>query len=230
MQAVDSAFKEGVGSDYSVIATWGTDGKNYNLVDLWRDRVEYPSLRRAVQDEYARWRPDAVLVEDASSGQSVIQELRRETNLPIVAVPAKGSKQNRADAVAPLFEAGKMWLPEYASWVADFIEEHVSFPRGVHDDQVDTTSMALARLRGATGGSNIPSAATGTLQGSGFGNTDAVVEGILQCIAALRDEQQQGNAAAQQEGEPELTQAQLEHAAGLARMLGRLQVLNGPRW
>ncbi len=229
VQAVESAFKEGVGSDYSVIAPWGTDGRSYYLVDLWRDRVQYPELRRAVQDQYARWRPDAMLVEDKASGRSVIQELRRETNLPIVAVPTKGSKQNRADTVATLFEAGKVWLPEYASWVAEWIEEHVAFPRATHDDQVDTTSMGLARLRGATGSNLWPMSTAGEIQGTRPNDADAVLNGILRQIEK-QVEQEQGGAAGQQGGEPELTQAQLEHAAGLARMLGRLGGWDGPRW
>ena len=89
--------------------------------------------------------------------------------------------------------------------------------------------MALARLRDR--GGEVPMAVAGTPQGTGFGTTDTVVEGILQRIAQLRDEQQrQGEVAAQQGGEPELTQAQLDHAAGLARMLGNLERWGGPRW
>lgn len=147
VMAVDSAFKTGVGSDFSVIATWGATAADYYALNVWRDRVEFPDLVRAILDQYARYRPDVVLVEDAASGQSAIQTLRRETNLPIVAVKPQGSKQSRADSVSPLFEAGKVHLPESADWLADFIEEHVSFPFAAHDDMVDTTSMALARLK-----------------------------------------------------------------------------------
>ncbi len=146
IQAVDTAFKTGVASDYSVIATWGTDGRNYYLLHVWRDRVQYPDLKRALLDQYHAFRPDLVLIEDAASGQSVIQDLRAQTHLPIIAIPARGSKQSRADAVSPLFEAGRVYLPEQAPWLGDWIEEHVSFPRGAHDDCVDTTAIALQRL------------------------------------------------------------------------------------
>lgn len=150
IQAVDSAFKTGVANDYSVIATWGTDGVDFYLIDLWRDRVEFPELKRAIRDQHAKHRPSAVLLEDAASGQSAIQELRRETSLPIVPVKAVGSKESRAEAVSPLAEAGKVLLPEYAAWVDAWIEEQVTFPTGRFDDQVDTTSMALLRLTEST--------------------------------------------------------------------------------
>lgn len=154
VQSVDSAFKEGVANDYSVIATWGTDGINYYLLDLWRNRVAFPDLVQGVKDQYAQWNGwsggpgiAAVLIEDKASGQSAIQTLRRETNLPIIGVPAEGSKESRADNVSPLFQAGKAYLPADAPWVSVFVDEHVNFPRAAHDDTVDTTGYALLYLR-----------------------------------------------------------------------------------
>jgi Terminase RNaseH-like domain len=43
-----------------------------------RRRLEYPELKRAVADAYARWRPDVVLIEDKASGTQLIQELVAE--------------------------------------------------------------------------------------------------------------------------------------------------------
>lgn len=147
IQTVDSAFKEGTASDYSVIATWGTDGRDYYVINIWRKRVAFPELVAAIRDQAALFHPSAIIVEDRASGQSAIQVLKRETNLPIIAVQPNGSKENRADAASPVFEAGKVLLPENAPWVAEWIEEHVNFPRASHDDQVDTSSYAIARLR-----------------------------------------------------------------------------------
>jgi predicted phage terminase large subunit-like protein len=148
VQAVDSAFKTGVGNDWSVIATWMADSAWLYLADVWRGRVEYPQLLRAVEGAAAEWQPDAVLIEDMAAGQSAVQSLRQTSRLPIVAVKAEGSKVSRAEAVSPLFEAGKVLLPTAGpGWLGPWIEEHANFPRGRHDDQVDTTSLALARLR-----------------------------------------------------------------------------------
>lgn len=148
IQSVDTAFKAGVGSDYSAIATWGTDGKNYYLIDCWRGRVEYPELKLAIYSQFRsqRHRPSAILIEDQASGQSVVQDLRRNTNLPVIPVRPGGSKESRADSIAPLFESGRVYLPARAPWIGDWISEHLAFPNGMHDDMVDTTSLALARL------------------------------------------------------------------------------------
>lgn len=156
IQTVDTAFKTGVASDYSVIATWGTDGINYYLLDVWRARVEYPDLERAITTQAAKWNPNAVLIEDAASGQSALQALRRTTSLPLIAIKPQGSKEGRAAGVSPLAEAGKVFVPtpEHAPWLADWLDEHAAFPVGAHDDMVDTSSMALDYLRGF--GRNIP--------------------------------------------------------------------------
>lgn len=147
VQAVDTAFKTGIASDYSVIATWGCTANAFYLIDLWRAQVEYPELKRAIADQYAKHHPAAIYIEDAASGQSVIQELQRETRLPVLAIRPQGSKEARAAAVTPLAEAGKVFVPSDAPWVADFIDEHVAFPRGAHDDMVDTTSIALEQVQ-----------------------------------------------------------------------------------
>lgn len=145
IQTMDCAAKTGIANDYSVIATWGFDGARYYLIDIWRDKVEFPDLLQIAQQAFAYYGASAVLVEDASAGTQLIQQFRQSA-IPIIAVPAVGSKVSRAEAVTPLFESGRVVLPKSAPWIDEWIEEHVDFPRGKHDDQVDTTTMALARL------------------------------------------------------------------------------------
>lgn len=146
VQSVDAAFKTGVGNDFSVVATWGTDSRDYYLLDLWRGRVEFPDLKRAISDQFYKWNPSGVYVEDAAAGQSVIQEMQRETMIPIIAKPVWGNDIQRATAVGGMFHAGKVKLPTYAPWLAEWIEEHVSFPNAPHDDQVTTTYYAMEEL------------------------------------------------------------------------------------
>lgn len=148
-QSVDSAWKEGVHNDFSVIATWGVTDTDFLLLDVWRERVEYPKLKAAIADAAAKWHPAAIWIEDRASGTAAIQELRHSTRLPILAYdPGGTSKVARAQLVTPLAEAGHVKLPDSgAEWLADWIEEHVRFPKAAHDDQVDTSSMALAMLR-----------------------------------------------------------------------------------
>lgn len=150
---LDGAWKEGIGTDRSAIGLWATDGIDYFLVDAWANQCEYPDLKLKFRDYWNRWKDLTKTfwpcVEDAASGIPIIQELRRTTSIPIVGVTVDKSKYTRAEAVTPLFEAGKCYLPEDAPWLDEWIEEHVAFP-GKHDDLVDTTSGALAKLANAS--------------------------------------------------------------------------------
>jgi len=93
------------------------------------------------------WKPAQILVEDQASGQSLIQELKYQAALPIIAVMVDRDKLARAEAVTPIIEAGKVFLPESAPWLNDYIDELAAFPTGVHDDAVDSTTQALNYLR-----------------------------------------------------------------------------------
>jgi len=46
-----------------------------------------------------------------------------------------------------MIEAGKVFLPEFAPWLYDYIEELSAFPNATHDDQVDSTTQALSFMR-----------------------------------------------------------------------------------
>ena len=78
----------------------------------------------------------------------MIQSLKAETRLPILPVKPQGDKVSRAHAVSPLVESGRVYLPEKAGWLDDFILEATSFPSAPHDDQVDAMSQGLSYLRG----------------------------------------------------------------------------------
>lgn len=147
VQSWDTAFKEGAQNDFSVCTTWGVSESCYFLLNLWRDRAEFPALKRKMIDLAREWNPTEILVEDRASGQSLIQELNSSTLLPIIAVKPDADKQSRAQAITPMIEAGKIFLPENERWVQDFLDEMSSFPNGTHDDIVDSTSQAINHLR-----------------------------------------------------------------------------------
>jgi len=94
-----------------------------------------------------QWNPQVILIEDRASGQSLIQELKSSTRFAIRPVKPDGDKQSRAHAISPAIEAGKVFLPEGAPWLPDFLEEMANFPNGLHDDIVDSVSQALNHLR-----------------------------------------------------------------------------------
>lgn len=146
VQSWDTAYKAKESNDYSVGTTWGVADDGYYLLDRWRERAEFPDLKRAVQSQYIKWHPREIVVEDAASGQSLIQELKHGTRLPIVPFKVDRDKVARVNAVSPLVEAGKVYLPAGASWLGEWEEEMAAFPFGAHDDQVDSLSMALLRM------------------------------------------------------------------------------------
>lgn len=152
VQSWDTAFKKKEENDYSVCTTWGETESGYFLLDFWRERVEYPELRRQVLAQYEKSRPYEILIEDKASGQSLIQDLQRETKLPIKPIKVDTDKIARVNAVTPTIEAGNVYLPENAPWLADFINECSDFPSGEHDDVPDSLSQALNYLRSKQSG------------------------------------------------------------------------------
>lgn len=115
---------------------------------LFKKRIQYPQLKRQIQLEAAARPADFEVIEDSSAGASVIQDLQSDTSIPILPFIAEKDKVTRASKVSPLVEAGKVFLPESAPWVADFIENMANFPDVEHDDDVDVFVMALMQLSG----------------------------------------------------------------------------------
>jgi len=148
IQSWDTAFKTGAENDFSACTTWGVaDNGHYYLLWFWRGKVEFPELKRRMIWLAQEWNPVQILIEDKASGQSLIQELKYETALPIIPVKVDSDKRRRAEVVTGAIEAGKVLLPESAPWLNVFVDELAAFPNGVHDDAVDSTTQALNYLR-----------------------------------------------------------------------------------
>ncbi|MFX8790017.1 hypothetical protein ABTM65_19520, partial [Acinetobacter baumannii] len=73
----DTAFKTKASNDYSVRTIWAECERGYYLLDVWKQKVEFPELKRMVTSYAPEHAPHAILVEDKASGQSLIQELGR---------------------------------------------------------------------------------------------------------------------------------------------------------
>jgi predicted phage terminase large subunit-like protein len=146
LQSWDTASKGGPENDFSVCTTWVvTRGvRRWYLVEVWRKRVDYPELKAAVQILAAKHKAKCILVEDTGTGTSLVQELRRGKVSGIVAVKPERDKVSRMAVVSAKFESGQVFLPQRASWLADFERELFAFPGGKHDDQCDSVSQALS--------------------------------------------------------------------------------------
>lgn len=145
----DTAMKTEEQNDFTVGTYWAECEDGFYLIDMWRKKVKYPQLVKQIEILSDSSPASEILVEDKSSGQQVIQDLRQSTNLPIIGMnPGKDmlkSKQARVEFVSPLFEAGKVKFPKHKKWMNDLIDELINFPNATHDDIVDSISQYLSR-------------------------------------------------------------------------------------
>ena len=149
VQIWDTAHKEKQQHDRSACLTIGyaIRPRRYFLLDLYVARLSFPDLTRAADAQYDKWNPDRVIIEDKSSGISLIQQMRRDSKVPIRAVKAVDDKVTRAHTVTGIMEVGQVLIPRHASWLADFLQEVASFPTGAHDDIVDVLVHGLRYLK-----------------------------------------------------------------------------------
>jgi len=156
IQSWDTAFLKTQRSDYSACTTWGifyhpddegVSQPNLILLDSYKEKLEFPELKKAAYDKYWEWEPDQMVVEKKASGAPLIFELRA-MGIPVTEfTPSRGQdKIARVNAVTDLFASGVIWTPP-KRWAEELIEECAAFPSGDHDDLVDSTTQALLRFR-----------------------------------------------------------------------------------
>ncbi len=142
VQSWDTAMKGGPDNDWSVCTTWMFTKKlSWYLMDVWRQRVDYPTLKAKVLELAKIHRAHRVLIEDTGAGTSLSQELRGRIN--VIPIKPEGDKVSRMSVASARIEAGSVFLPQRAPWLADLESELFSFPGGRHDDQFDSISQAL---------------------------------------------------------------------------------------
>lgn len=143
LQSWDTASKVDDHNDFSVCTTWYQYENAYYLVDMYREKLEFPQLYGAVRQQYERHKPSIVVIEDKNSGVHLIQQLRQDTCIPVKPNIPKTDKATRAMAMTPQIEAGNVFIPSGARWLPDFKLEVIHFPKGKHDDQIDSVTQAL---------------------------------------------------------------------------------------
>jgi predicted phage terminase large subunit-like protein len=153
IQSWDTAFLKTQRSDYSACTTWGVffnedeNAHHIILLDAYKERLEFPDLKRRAYDFWIEWEPDSFIVEAKASGAPLIFELR-QMGIPVEDfTPSRGNdKVSRVNAVSDIFASGMVWAPP-TRWAEEVIEEFAAFPVGDHDDLVDSSTQALLRFR-----------------------------------------------------------------------------------
>ena len=114
-----------------------------------RARASY-GLVEWVMDSCARFGVQTLLIEAKASGISVAQEIKRLLKTADYSVqlinPGAQDKTARAYAVQAAFTGGQIYAPD-RDWADKVITECEQFPKGAHDDLVDSTTQAIKYLR-----------------------------------------------------------------------------------
>ena len=147
VQSWDTAQKANELNDPTVCTTWAIGDNVYYLVDVFVKKMLYPELKAACMGLHDKYKPDTVLIEDKSSGSSLIQDLQASTLIPVIPIMPVSDKVTRLSACTSMIFAGRVSLPERADWLFDFESEVAAFPNAPHDDQVDSFSQFLNWVR-----------------------------------------------------------------------------------
>jgi len=154
IQSWDTAGRTTQRSNYSVCTTWGvfykedSDRPQVIMLDCWRDKVEFPELKKKALDLYKHWAPDACIVERRSAGEALVAEMRRAGIFLTDYTPTRhdGDKVVRVNAITDIFASGVVHIMN-RDWTSTVLDEAGAFPMGANDDIVDTICMALVRFR-----------------------------------------------------------------------------------
>lgn len=145
--SVDATFKDNDTSDYVAIEVWGKLNGDYYLIDLIKRRMDFPETLRAIKYMVNKYpQKHSILVEDKANGSAIISMLKHEVG-SIIPITPKESKVARANAITGIVEGGNVYLPRYADFTSEFVEEFASFPNGVHDDLVDACTQFINHFK-----------------------------------------------------------------------------------
>lgn len=156
----DTAMKTGQHNDYSVFMVWGVYQHSIYLIDMVRGKWEAPELLRQIRDltnRYWLWenrlKMSALYIEDKASGVGLIQQMKRESKVPVIPLTPTKDKVSRVEEALPFLQAGRVFLPfnrEYGQNPV-IIGECEMFARDLshaHDDVCFVAGTKVATLFG----------------------------------------------------------------------------------
>ena len=147
IQTWDTASSTTKRAAYSVCLTIAvTRNRDYYVVDMFRDKVEFPKLIREFRDRYAAYPVARVYIENKQTGSSLIQTYRgKGYNIFPCEPRGQGDKEVRFEEITPVMEAGRFFIPVAAPWRKDFESEVMQFPFSPRADIPDALSQAIKK-------------------------------------------------------------------------------------
>lgn len=169
--SIDATFKDGMKNDFVAMSLWALWRGNIYMLDLIHKRMGFVNTLNEIRRLIKQYPDiDQLIIEDKANGPAIIDSLQYEENVPsVVGINPEGGKYSRAQAVSGLFAGHRVFLndnikPENFEWyktedgssiVSKIISQFTSFPFAQHDDIVDSTTQALARLKKILSGDEI---------------------------------------------------------------------------
>lgn len=147
VQSWDTAIKTSLNSDFSVCTSWGILDDRYYLLDIFRQKMEYPKLKIKLQSLADKIKPQIILIEDKASGQQLIQDLKLSSKYNIIPQKPISDKITRFAAITTFFYQKKVFIPERSNQNLVFIDEITSFPASQNDDIVDSVSQFFSYVK-----------------------------------------------------------------------------------
>lgn len=140
---VDLAISQKETADFFVICVIGkSDDNKYFVLDIFKDRLSFDGQINKIL-EYGQKKFDAVErigVEAVAYQQAMCQELRRQSNLPVVNIRTTKDKVTRLMRRSALFENGQIYLRPNQQ---DLIDQLLLMPESSHDDMFDSLDFAI---------------------------------------------------------------------------------------
>lgn len=169
--SLDTAYTAKEENDASALSIWGlfrdeAGNPKVMLMWCWEERLEFNRLVQKVIESCTldrrplgipRFKIDRLLVEAKASGLSVAQEIHRLVSfaapfgIELINPQKFGDKVARVHSIQHLFTEQLIYAPIRDHQFRDFAQKMVNqcslFPRGSHDDLVDSMAQALRYLR-----------------------------------------------------------------------------------
>jgi predicted phage terminase large subunit-like protein len=163
--AFDFAIKDKTTADYTVGLVMARSGGEYYVLDMVRDKMDFPTACQAVISLCSKWRAIAhkKIIEDKANGSAVVDTLKKMIPGLVLTTPTR-DKMFRAQSITCDVESGSVFLPQDKPWTHDFLNEVVMFPTFRYDDIVDCMVYCISELRkGGNYGTPLSGHGSGTL-------------------------------------------------------------------
>jgi predicted phage terminase large subunit-like protein len=139
----DTATKTTESASYTVCLVIASDGRRHYVIDVLRQRLDPVQARDAAVRLIQHYKPNQILIEDASSGPGLGQMLGELGHRSELRSTRGRGKEDRFEAHLHVFVDGRILVKRDQVWTTALVDEWLRFPFARYDDQVDAMSQYL---------------------------------------------------------------------------------------